>query len=56
MDLSGAEAAALAERFLGDLGHRHVVFDDAGAGERAALQLAREGWERSRTVVYGVHR
>ena len=31
-----------------DLGHRHVVFDDAEAGERAATQLASEGWERTR--------
>jgi GNAT superfamily N-acetyltransferase len=50
VDLTRAEVAALAERFLGDLGHRHVVFDDAGAGERAAASLAAEGWVRSRTV------
>jgi hypothetical protein len=50
VDLTGAELAALAERFLGDLGHRHLVFDEAGAGERAATQLASGGWERSRTV------
>ncbi len=46
--LDGRQAAALADRWLGDLGHRHIVFDDAGAGERAAAQLAREGWERER--------
>jgi GNAT superfamily N-acetyltransferase len=50
VDLTGSEVAALAERCLGDLGHRHVVFDDAGSGERAAAQLASAGWERSRTV------
>jgi GNAT superfamily N-acetyltransferase len=50
VDVDGAQVAALAERWLGDLGHRHVVFDDAGAGERAAAQLAPAGWERSRTV------
>jgi hypothetical protein len=42
-----AQVAALADRWLGDLGHRHVVFDDAAAGERAAAGLA--GWERRRT-------
>jgi len=50
VDLTGPEVAALADRYLGDLGHRHVVFDDAGPGERAAAALACEGWERSRTV------
>lgn len=45
-----AGAAALAERWLGDLGHRHVVFDDAEAGERAADELEAAGWERGRTV------
>jgi GNAT superfamily N-acetyltransferase len=49
-ELGGAEVAALAERCLGDLGHRHVVFNDAGAGERVAAQPALVGWERSRTV------
>jgi GNAT superfamily N-acetyltransferase len=38
---------ALADRWLGDLGHRHVVFDDEAAGERAAAELP--GWERRRT-------
>ena len=35
--------------------HRHVVFDDAGAGERAAAALAADGWERTRTtyMVFG---
>jgi GNAT superfamily N-acetyltransferase len=50
VDLDGAHVAAVAERWLGDLGHRHLVFDDAGAGEHAAAQLAPAGWERSRTV------
>jgi GNAT superfamily N-acetyltransferase len=39
-----------AERHLGDLGHRHVVFDDAAAGEAVAVQLAGAGWERTRTI------
>jgi GNAT superfamily N-acetyltransferase len=47
---SGAEIAALAERWLGGLGHRHVVFDDDAAGEHAAAELADAGWERARTV------
>lgn len=41
---------ALADRWLGDLGHRHVVLDDADAGERAAAALAPAGWERRRTL------
>jgi GNAT superfamily N-acetyltransferase len=45
-----AEVAAVAERWLGDLGHRHIVFDDADAGERAAGERAAAGWERTRTV------
>lgn len=51
--VTGAEAAALAERHQGDLDHRHVVFDDAGAGERAAVELKDAGWERGRTVFMG---
>jgi GNAT superfamily N-acetyltransferase len=47
---SGAEVAALADRWLGDLAHRHVVFDDAAAGERAAAELEDAGWERGRIV------
>ena len=50
VDLDGAGVAAVAERFLGDLGHRHVVFDDPDAGERAAAELVGVGWERGRTV------
>lgn len=46
-----AEAIAeLAERYLGDLGHRHVVIEDADAGERVAAKLIDDGWERSRTL------
>jgi hypothetical protein len=45
------EVAAAAERWQDDLGHRHVVFDDADAGERAAAVLERDGWERGRTVL-----
>jgi GNAT superfamily N-acetyltransferase len=49
---AGAPAATtavvdLADRWLGDLRHRHVVFDDAAAGERAAADLP--VWERRRT-------
>ncbi|HEY1566218.1 MAG TPA: GNAT family N-acetyltransferase [Solirubrobacteraceae bacterium] len=50
-ELDGARVTALAERWLGDLGHRHVVFDDAAAGERAARHLERHGWERGRIVL-----
>jgi GNAT superfamily N-acetyltransferase len=46
----GAEVAAVAEHRLGDLGHRHIVFDDAAAGERAAGELHDAGWERARTL------
>jgi GNAT superfamily N-acetyltransferase len=48
--LDAAAAEALADRWLGDLGHRHVVFDDEAAGERAAAALAGTGWERTRTL------
>ncbi len=48
-----AEVVALADRWLGDLGHRHVVFDDEAVGERAAADLS--DWERRRTtyMVFG---
>jgi GNAT superfamily N-acetyltransferase len=48
-----AEVIALADRWLGDLAHRHVVFDDAAAGERLAAALP--AWERRRTtfMVFG---
>ncbi|MGZ4179047.1 MAG: hypothetical protein ACXVUX_22780, partial [Solirubrobacteraceae bacterium] len=48
--LPAAGVVAAGERWLGDLGHRHVVFDDADAGERAAAQLTGGGWERTRTA------
>jgi GNAT superfamily N-acetyltransferase len=48
--LDGPRAAALAECWLADRGHRHVVFDDAAAGEQAAVELAPAGWERSRML------
>jgi GNAT superfamily N-acetyltransferase len=48
--LDGPRAAALAERWQADRGHRHVIFDDAPAGEQAAAELAGAGWERSRIV------
>ncbi|HWE10770.1 MAG TPA: GNAT family N-acetyltransferase [Solirubrobacteraceae bacterium] len=44
-----AEFVALADRWLAGLEHRHVVFDDAAAGERAAADVAAAGWERRRT-------
>lgn len=44
------DAVALAERWLGALGHRHLVFDDGVAGERAAAELGPGVWERSRMV------
>ena len=47
----GPAVAALADRHLSDLAHRHVVFDDAAAGERAAAQLEDDGWERGRLVL-----
>jgi GNAT superfamily N-acetyltransferase len=43
-----ADIVALADRWLGDLRHRHVVFESAAAGERVAAALA--GWERRRTT------
>lgn len=47
----GADGAVtLAERWLGDLGHRHLVFDDGAAGELVADALTGHGWERRRTV------
>ncbi len=42
-----ADIAGLGDRWLGDLGHRHVVFDDEAAGEQAAAELPE--WERRRT-------
>ena len=44
------DVVALAERWLGDREHRHVLFDDAQAGERAAAALTAAGWEQARTV------
>jgi hypothetical protein len=46
---AAAELVALADRWLGHLEHRHLVFDDAAAGERAAAELQTGGWERRRT-------
>jgi ribosomal protein S18 acetylase RimI-like enzyme len=48
--LDAGQVAAVADRWQGDLRHRHVVFDDAEAGERAAAQLESEGWERARVA------
>jgi hypothetical protein len=53
---AAAEVVALADRWLGESDpthpahHRHVVFDDAAAGERAAADLEAAGWERRRTT------
>ena len=51
--LPAPDVVALADRWLGDLDHRHVVFDDAAAGERIAAELPE--WERRRTsfMVFG---
>jgi GNAT superfamily N-acetyltransferase len=46
-------AAALVERWLRDRRHRQLLFDDAGAGERAAATLADRGWKRDRVVFMG---
>ena len=46
----------LADRWLGDLGHRRVVLDDAGAAERLEPQLAQAGWWRQRIVYMVWHR
>jgi Acetyltransferase (GNAT) family len=48
--LDAPAIVALAERRLGQLGHRYVVFDDGEAGERLAPPLLARGWERRRTV------
>ncbi len=41
---------ALAERWLGHLGHRHVTVEDGDAGERLAPAMVAAGWERRRTL------
>lgn len=45
-----ARLARLADEHLGDLGHRHIVIDDADAAERVAPQLLASGWTRQRVV------
>jgi GNAT superfamily N-acetyltransferase len=40
----------LADEHLGDLDHRHVVFDDAELAERLAPELLAAGWSRQRVV------
>lgn len=47
---SPGDLVALADRWLGDLPHRHVVLDDETAGEGAAAALVGSGWERRRTL------
>jgi GNAT superfamily N-acetyltransferase len=41
---------ALAEHWLGHLGHRHVVLDDEGAAAAVAPALSGAGWSMQRTV------
>jgi hypothetical protein len=48
--LGADDVVALADHWLGDRRHRHVVFDDCDAGERIAAELADAGWERRRTL------
>ncbi|MGA2009731.1 MAG: GNAT family N-acetyltransferase [Solirubrobacteraceae bacterium] len=49
--VGAAQLIALAERGLGDLGHRLVVLEDGAAGERVSGDFAAAGWERRRTVM-----
>jgi GNAT superfamily N-acetyltransferase len=49
--LDAAEVYALAEQWLGDLPYRHLVIDDAAAGERIAAALADDGWRRRRLSI-----
>jgi GNAT superfamily N-acetyltransferase len=44
------EITKLAERHLGDLRHRHVMVDDAGAAARLAPALIARGWRLQRVV------
>jgi GNAT superfamily N-acetyltransferase len=48
--LEAEDVVAEAERHLGDLGHRHIVFDDADVGEAVSQRLATDGWGRTRTL------
>jgi GNAT superfamily N-acetyltransferase len=54
-ELGAAEIAALAERWLGHLGHRQVGLPDAGAAERVSPELTRSGWVQRRTVFMVFH-
>jgi predicted GNAT family acetyltransferase len=45
-----ATVTRLADEHLGDLDHRHVVFDDAELAERLAPELLGGGWKRQRVV------
>jgi GNAT superfamily N-acetyltransferase len=40
----------IADKHLGDVAHRHVVFDDAELAERLAPELLAAGWGRQRVV------
>jgi GNAT superfamily N-acetyltransferase len=53
IDRGVADAATvtrLADTHLGDLDHRHVVFDNAELAERLAPELLAAGWNRQRVV------
>jgi GNAT superfamily N-acetyltransferase len=41
----------LADEQLGDLGHRHIVLDDADAAERLSPALAVNGWTQQRVLL-----
>jgi GNAT superfamily N-acetyltransferase len=48
--LNAQAIADLADRWLGDLDHRHVTIDDAPAADRLVPALADRGFERARTL------
>jgi GNAT superfamily N-acetyltransferase len=48
--LDAAALTALADRWLGHLGHRFVRLDDPLLADRVWPELERRGWQRSRTV------
>jgi GNAT superfamily N-acetyltransferase len=48
--LDAAALTALADRWLGHLGHRFVRVDDLAVADRVWPELERRGWQRSRTV------
>jgi GNAT superfamily N-acetyltransferase len=55
--VEAAEAAALADRHLGDLGHRQLfVTAPPAAGERLAAELRSQGWRVERSVLMALAR